>query len=42
MDKIPSKRWSLIKDTDCVKGVTQNPISINCLPYAGKDEIIDR
>lgn len=47
-EKIPSKRWSLIKGIDCIGPipenvpVSKNIISISCLPYHKEDKIIDR
>jgi hypothetical protein len=44
MEKLPSKRWSLIKETGCmnVLGAQRDElISINCLPFKEKDAIVD-
>lgn len=44
-EKLPSKRWSLIKDTGCVNAVAPQKeavVSINCLPFKDKDIILDR
>lgn len=42
-EKIPSKRWSLIKETGCmnVLGAKEQQISINCLPFKQQDAIVD-
>jgi hypothetical protein len=45
MEKIPSKRWSLIKETAFMNIQGEKPrddmISINCLPFKEKDAIVD-
>jgi hypothetical protein len=47
IERLPSKRWSLLKDLECL-GAGQNPVpapvqilSIDCFQYNNKDEIID-
>lgn len=43
-EKLPSKRWSLIKETGCmnVLGAKESQeVSINCLPFKEADAIID-
>lgn len=42
-EKLPSKRWSLIKETGCmnVLGAKEAQVSINCLPFKEADAIID-
>lgn len=47
-EKMPSKRWSLIKGIDCIGPlpapvpVSKNIISISCLPNNQPDYIVDR
>lgn len=45
MEKLPSKRWSLIKETGCMNVLgapREEMVSINCLPFKEKDAIVDR
>lgn len=43
-EKLPSKRWSLIKETGCMNVIgakEAQQVSINCLPFKEVDAIID-
>ena len=42
-EKIPSKRWSLIKETGCmsVLGAKEQQLPITCLPFKQQDAIVD-